>query len=156
MSGVLNIARLVEVLRRYSRSTYHLILPDLADLGPSKSGRTSHSSTSPYVPIRGRQRLDPASIQQLATDYLDGTPTTQLIIKYHLGKGTVLRLLASEGVQMRRQSLTPEQILEGAQLYGSGLSLAQVGQQLGCDHCTVWRALRVAGIPMRDTHGEVR
>lgn len=145
----------MEVLRRYSRSTYHLKPLDLAELGSGKPGRATSSSPGLHV-HKARQRLDTATIQHLVTDYQDGTPTTQLMRQYQLGKGTVLRLLASEGVQMRRQSLTPAQILEAARLYGSGLSLAQVGQELRCDHGTVWRALKAAGIPMRDSHGRGR
>lgn len=145
----------MEVLRRYSRSTYHLKLPDPPELASGKPGRTVGSSTSLYV-HKARQRLDPATIQQLIQDYQDGTPTTALTKRYKLGKGTILRLLGSHDVTMRRQSLTPEQILEGARLYGSGLSLAQVGKELGCDHGTVWRALRATGIPMRDSHGRER
>jgi len=146
---------MVEVLRRYSRSTYHLKLPDLVEVGSCKAGRTARFRTDIYV-HKATQRLNPATIQQLVQEYQDGTPTTTLTKRYQLGKGTVLRLLASQGVSMRRQSLTPEQILEAARLYGSGLSLAQVGHQLGCDHGAVWRALKAAGIPMRDSHGRER
>jgi hypothetical protein len=38
-------------------------------------------------------RLSADTIQQLITDYQAGAPSTQLMLTYNLGKGTVLRLL---------------------------------------------------------------
>ena len=49
--------------------------------------------------------------------------------------------------------MTPEQIEQAIQLYGQGLSLTAVGQQLGYDHSVIWRALRQADVPRRDSHG---
>jgi hypothetical protein len=36
------------------------------------------------------------------------------------------------------------------------LSVAQVGEQLSCNGGTVWRALRQAGIELRDCQGRER
>ncbi|MFL6139651.1 MAG: helix-turn-helix domain-containing protein [Frankiaceae bacterium] len=42
------------------------------------------------------------------------------------------------------------------QLYGAGLSAAQVGAVLGCHGSTVWRTLRRAGVELRDEQGRTR
>lgn len=75
------------------------------------------------------------------------------MVTYHLGKGTVLRLLREHGVQLRNQRMTAAEIEQAIQLYGQGLSLAAVGAKLGYDHGTIWRALKGAGVPRRDSHG---
>jgi hypothetical protein len=103
-----------------------------------------------------QRRLSPGTIQQLITDYQAGTPSTQLMLTYHLGKGTVLRLLREHGVQLRNQRITPDEVEQAIQLYGQGLSLTAVGATLGYDHGTIWRALKRAGVTMRDTHGRDR
>jgi transposase-like protein len=78
------------------------------------------------------------------------------MLTYNLGKGTVLRLLRTHGVQLRNQRMTPEQIEQAIHLYSQGLSLVAVGEQLRYDHGTIWRALKRAGVPRRDSHGRER
>lgn len=103
-----------------------------------------------------QRRLSPDAIQQLVADYQAGTPSTQLIVTYKLGKGTVLRLLRNQGVQLRNQPMAPTQVEQAIQLYGQGLSLAAVGQRLGFDHTAIRNALARAGVPRRDSHGRPR
>jgi len=75
------------------------------------------------------------------------------MVTYNLGKGTVLRLLREQGVQLRRQRMSPDEVEQAIQLYGHGLSIATVGAQLGYGDGTIWRALKRAGVTMRDSHG---
>jgi DNA-directed RNA polymerase specialized sigma24 family protein len=49
--------------------------------------------------------------------------------------------------------MTPDTISKAAQLYATGLSLFEVGAHLGVDTTTVHKALKKAGVKMRDTHG---
>lgn len=145
----------VEVVGRYSNipqpllsgQTHHLIQGVAAPELPKSSEPRVHAV---------HRRLSPDTIQQLITDYQSGTPSTQLMLTYNLGKGTVLRLLRTHGVQLRNQRMTPEHIEQAIQLYGQGLSLVAVGEQLGYDHGTIWRALKQAGVPRRDSHGRLR
>jgi hypothetical protein len=133
---------------------------------PLLSGQTDHliqSVTASELPKSPEprvhavhRRLSPDTIQQLVTDYQAGIPSTQLMLTYNLGKGTVLRLLRTHGVQLRNQRMTPEHIEQAIQLYGQGLSLVAVGEQLGYDHGTIWRILKRAGVPRRDSHGRER
>lgn len=71
---------------------------------------------------------------------------------YNLGKGTVLRLLREHGVQLRNQRITQDEVSQAIRLYGQGLSLVTVGEQLGYDARTIHRALRRSGVPRRDSH----
>ncbi len=73
-----------------------------------------------------------------------------------VGKGTVLRLLREQGIQLRNQRMMPTEIEPAIQLYQAGHSLAVVGTKLGYDHGTIWRALKRAGVAMRDSHGRER
>ena len=122
-----------------------------------RDATASEPPKSPTPRIHAVQRrLSPDTIQQLITDYQAGTPSTQLMVTYNLGKGTVLRLLRTHGVQLRNQRMTPEHIEQATQLYGQGHSLAAVGAHLGYDHGTIWRALKRAGVPRRDSQGRAR
>jgi hypothetical protein len=57
---------------------------------------------------------------------------------------------------MRLQSPSEVVIDEMERLYGTGLSLAKVGQGLGFTPGTVHRHLRLRGVQFRDTHGRWR
>jgi len=49
-------------------------------------------------------------------DYQAGQSTTQFMQIYRLGKGTVLDLLADQGVKMRGQGLPDDQLAEAVRL----------------------------------------
>ncbi len=145
----------VEVMGRYSNSSYSLLSGHVHRL--IRDVRTSQpcKSTTPRVHAVHR-RLSPDVIQQLIADYQAGTPSTQLMVNYNLGKGTVLRLLREHGVQLRRQRMSPDEIDQALQLYGQGLSIAAVGSKLGYGDGTIWRALKRARVSRRDSHGHER
>jgi hypothetical protein len=115
----------------------------------------SPKSPTPRVHAVHR-RLSTDTIQQLIADYQAGTPSTQLMVTYSLGKGTVLRLLREHGVQLRHQRMTPTDVAQAIQLYQAGNSLAAIGTKLGYDHAAIWQALKRAGVPRRDSHGRER
>ena len=139
---------LVELLPRYSN------LANLPKLCRSTPGRPVPVARPRVHTIT--KRLDQATVVQLLADHQAGVSTTQLTATYHLGKGTVLRLLHSHGVPPRRQPLTEAEIQQAIQLYGQGQSLAAVGRQLGCDHSVIRSVLERAGVPRRQGHGRRR
>jgi hypothetical protein len=102
------------------------------------------------------QRLSEATIQQLVSDYRDGTPTTVLTSRYNLGKGTVLRLLRPNGAAIRHQPLSPDQVAEVIRLYREGWSLSKVAQHIGRHDSLIHLALKRARTPRRDSHGRER
>ncbi|MBF6513006.1 helix-turn-helix domain-containing protein [Nocardia cyriacigeorgica] len=83
-------------------------------------------------------------------------PSTKLVREYRIGKGTVLKLPREAGVAIRNQGLSEAQVGEAARLYGSGLSLARIGERFGVDASTVHKAILRRGVSMRDTHGRER
>ncbi len=102
------------------------------------------------------KRLGPEMITHLVAEYQSGAPTTALMTKYGLGKGTVLRILDDHGVTRRCQPLSDEQVQQAIELYRQGWSLALVGKHLGRDGSLILRTLKRAGVARRDPHGRER
>ena len=146
---------MVELLGRYSNYPQPLLFGQLA--GRQWVRKPAKPAKSPTPRVHAVQRrLSADTIQQLVTDYQAGTPSTQLMVSYNLGKGTVLRLLREHDVQLRNQRMSSSEIDQAIQLYGQGLSIAAVGTKLGYGEGTIWRALKRAGVPRRDPHGRDR
>lgn len=99
------------------------------------------------------QRLEPEILDQIAHDYEAGSTTIELMSRYGLGKGTVIKLLHDRGVPMRRQGLSEAQIKEAMRLYADGWSLARLGQRYDCAHTVVRKALLNHGVRMRARPG---
>lgn len=95
------------------------------------------------------RRLDDRVLRQLISDYVSGDPTTVLMERYDLGKGTVLGILHRAGTEMRNQGLEPGCLPRAIALYESGLSLKTVAEQITCDAETLRQALKAAGVHMR-------
>src|SRR4051794_32330494 len=142
----------VDLLRRYSNLPN--FEPALQCLQHGRTRRPSSVTSKPPVARRHKltQRLDPATVARLVADYEAGTPSTQLMRDYRLGKGSVLRLLREHGAAMRNQGLRDEQVVEAARLYQAGWALKRVGDHLGVDHETVRQALRRSGMMLRGPH----
>jgi uncharacterized protein (DUF433 family) len=141
----------VDLLRRYS---------NLPDLDPTlrrarRRLREPTSEATSKVPPRRKlaQRLDPATVARLVTDYQAGASTAALMEPYDLGKGSVIQLLHEAGVPMRYQGLSPTEAEEAATLYATGLSIAKVAAKLDLPASSVYDALKRAGVAMRPAHG---
>lgn len=96
------------------------------------------------------RRLSRAALAQLIADYEAGAPTTDLMTRYELGKGTVLRVLRRAGVQMRGQGARNIDIGQAAALYATGWSLKQLGTYFDCDAETMRKELKTHGVRMRN------
>lgn len=113
-------------------------LPQLGDLA------------QPLVPTRQVQtRLTPERVAQLVADYEAGTDMNALARTYSIHRQSVRAHLAKADVEVRRDGLTEPQIDEAVRLYLAGSSLAKLGEQFGCDHTTVRRALKRHGLSLR-------
>ena len=95
------------------------------------------------------RRFEPAVIAQLVAEYEAVDPTTVLMARYNLGKGTVLKLLTGHGVQLRGQGVKNIDITLAVQQYLDGWSLKRLGETYGCNAETVRKALKAAGVTMR-------
>ncbi|MBV9486539.1 MAG: helix-turn-helix domain-containing protein [Frankiaceae bacterium] len=88
-------------------------------------------------------------LAQLVSDYEAGVPTTTLMSRYDIGKGTVIDILHRAQVSMRRHGLGANDLSDAAALYAAGHSLRAVGAQFDCDAETVRKELRSAGVHIR-------
>jgi hypothetical protein len=87
--------------------------------------------------------------------YQAGSTLRELGSRFGVSRHAISSLKA-RGVQIRRTPMVAGEIDAAATLYASGLSLAQIGSQLGYNATTVHLALRAAGVQMRDSQGRKR
>jgi len=92
----------------------------------------------------------------LVVRYRAGASANDLAAQFKIHRRTVSAHLHNHGVTMRGQSLAEAQVSLAINLYGQGLSVAQIGTRLSVNGGTVWLALRASGVQMRDTHGRAR
>lgn len=128
-------------------------LQKLADLQPNS--RVS-PDCSADVPRTIRRRLEPAVIAAIVARYRDGVTTPALCAKYSLSKGGLLKLLRDEGVQLRCQPLTAEQVEQASKMYVGGTSLAAIAVQFDVSYNGVRQALIRAGVERRPRGGSYR
>lgn len=147
----------MERVRHYSKPVYQgKWLQRMVEVA-EKSAKMPIRPPEPATPVQKvDRRLSPAQIAELVQAYRDGDGTPELRRRYSLSQGSVLKILHSHDVTMRRQGLTGEQIANATDLYGAGQSLAKIGIKLGVEAGTVRRALLKQGVQMRDTHGRQR
>jgi transposase-like protein len=115
-----------------------------------------HPSTTKGRKRKVQPRFSAEKALQVVAAYETGKTVYELANEYDCHRVTISAALKRQGVALRCTSPTTEQIDEMVRLYGSGLSLAKVGGQLGFNASTVHAQLRNAGIQTRDIHGQNR
>ena len=150
---------MVDVIGRYSKPKHpektldelkHILV--LANSGTRDSTITTKSKNQILQrPIA--TRLGPHAILQLVGDYISGQTTIQLMETYKLSKTSVLKLLRANGVEMRRQPPTSNQVERVVALYNSGKSLAAIERETDIPRETIRRALIDAGGQLRQRGG---
>jgi DNA-binding CsgD family transcriptional regulator len=89
-------------------------------------------------------------IDQMTIDYTENRLTVyQLADKYGRNRNTVSSVLKRNGVVVTRERMDESAIRQAKQLFADGLSLKQVGQQLGICESTIRKTLMRSGVPMR-------
>lgn len=136
---------------------------EYANLLPSLTRARRAMETTFGLPERGERQVrerkkasrqvPQETIDTLVSRYLDGVPTLTLAKQFKLGKETVSRLLRGAGVEIRRQGLPEDRVAEAAELYRSGLTLAEVAWRYGVSVHAVYNKLRTVGVQMRSGHG---
>ena len=109
-------------------------------------------------PASARQkqvRLTPEQVGQLLDDYQAGSDMNSLARTSGVHRHSVRTHLLGAGVELRQVGLSGLQVDEALRLYVGGLSLAKIGEQLGCDHSTVGRALKRRGLVLRKPWGSI-
>lgn len=140
----------MELVRRYSKLVYQgrrlRRMVDLAD----KSAKTPVREITPLPQTqRVDRRLSAETIAELVQAYRDGAGTPELRQRYGLSQGSVIKILRSNGVEMRGQGLADSDVSIAAELYRSGATLAKLGERFGVSPNAVRRALDAAGVAMR-------
>ena len=85
--------------------------------------------------------LRPEQVDDLVTRYRDGATLVQLASLFGIHRRTVAEHLTRRNIPIRRGSFDPSRIHEAADLYLSGLTLAEVGVKVGAGPQAVRRAL---------------
>ena len=99
------------------------------------------------------KRLGSERIAKLVVDYQSGISTNKLMTIYSLSKTSVLKLLRQNGVTMRRQPPTTDQVKRTVALYSSGKSLAAIEEELDVPRESLRRALLDDGVQLRPRGG---
>lgn len=102
---------------------------------------------------RSWNRLGDVARRDVAARYEAGETSTALATEYAVAKSTILGILRSKSVVVRRQRLEPDVIGEAARLYESGLSLSQVAGALKVNQETMRTAIVAAGVNPRPPTG---
>ena len=82
------------------------------------------------------RRLGPDRVAELLQSYRDGATLSNLATDYGAQRASIRTLLHQHGVEPRSRSLTAAEIEQATQLYATGLTVAQVADQLGRHHST--------------------
>jgi hypothetical protein len=79
--------------------------------------------------------------------------TTQRIGNHYRISKTRVAILRKQGIIMRRQCVTDDQVDEAVGLYSTGKSLAWIGSRYNVSHTTVAAAPRWRGVQLRPRRG---
>jgi hypothetical protein len=148
---------LVDVIGRYSKprprekdldKLQHLL--ERATRNPNAQPATTDAKIRNITRRLGHER-----IKELVADYDSNLTTITLMSKYQLSKTSVIYLLEANGVTLRRQGLTEDQVATAVSLYKDH-SLTELTRQLRLPRESIRRALIDAGVEMRSRGGTKR
>ena len=109
--------------------------------------RVSHRPV-PSLPTN-RTRIDAETVDRLAERYVAGETLRVLAAEVGVERVFLADLLRERGVAARYRIVSDDDLAEAAELYGSGLSLATVGEHFRVSAWSVLRAFRVAEVRVR-------
>jgi hypothetical protein len=124
-------------------------------------GRWFRPRTGRLPPIEitrlpGRGASLQAQVEGLIEGYAAGETTYELGTRFSIQRQTVSRILKREGIPLRNQPLSGDEIAAAIDMYGVGLSCQRIAHLLCCNHGTGRRALIGEGVRLRDSHGRER
>ena len=102
------------------------------------------------VPHRSlRRRLSPQTIEALLARYAAGEKTLALSREFGISDSGLRQLLLAEGMSLHGHAMTVEDAETAVQLYGRGMTIKQVVEQIGYSEGTIRTALRKHGVVTR-------
>lgn len=108
------------------------------------------SAGSPTAVIhRLDRRLSAETIAELAAAFESGASVPDLARQYGVSKRALRHLLSGQGLQMRKQPLSEDEVELAINLYAEGLSLREIGAQIGRGKTSVKEALNQRGVVLR-------
>lgn len=110
----------------------------------------------PAKSFQVQRRLDEAQTADLVEAYRTGAGVKELAHRFGVHRHTVAAILQRSGIPCHPRGLSPDQLTTAQTLYKAGWSLARLGEKLGVDGTTVWRALVQAGVRMRPASQSAR
>jgi Helix-turn-helix domain len=102
---------------------------------------------------RSKRFLTAQDVADIVHRYEADETTQQIGNRYGISKTRVATVLREQGVTIRRQGLSDEQVREAATLYVAGKSLASLGVRFGVSHTTIAAILRQQGVELRPRPG---
>jgi len=144
----------VELLGRYSKFSP---LPQFT-LEPCTARRTGRPGGSGADVTKRRHaltvRLSMKQRQDLIKAYATGTPSSEILKQFGVSKGALWKLLGDAGILRKVNSPTDEHLAEAERLYvEERWSLGRIGQHLGFANTTIYRHLKLRGVPIRQHPG---
>jgi predicted DNA-binding protein (UPF0251 family) len=92
-----------------------------------------------------RHNFDDDEVEQIVMGYTKNKLNTfQLADEHKCHRTTISNILKSNGITVTKKRMSSEMVKEAEQLYASGLSIKQIGEQMDICYTTLSRALRSA------------
>jgi len=117
--------------------------------GTVQSPNDSRNATFPL----SQTILAPKQVAQLVTEYADGTPVKVLAERYRVARQTVSEHARRAGLNRRPKVLDEAGVAQIMSLYGSGLGIDRIGEQVGVGPVRVRETLVGAGVEIRSCGG---
>lgn len=145
----------MELVARYSKTghPWEQLRRLVAKLPDQASDQQQHPTAAPPRPHKLERWLTAELAEQVVGDYRAGVSSSELTLKYQLGKSTVLRILRKADVRMRKQGFDERHLQEAAAAYERGKSLATIARRYGCGPEAVRKALVGSGVTIRARRG---
>jgi hypothetical protein len=105
------------------------------------------------TPPRSKRILGATDVDDIVKNYDSGETTQQIGAHFGISKSRVATVLREQGITIRRQGITEEQVKEAATFYAAGRSLEWIGARYNVSHTTVATALRRQEIQLRPRPG---
>jgi DNA invertase Pin-like site-specific DNA recombinase len=102
------------------------------------------------------KRLGAERVLELVAKYDAGSPAQALADEFEIGISTVLRLVRSQGGNVRGHGVSDEVRAEARRLYESGLSVQKVADRLELTKTVALRTIQKSGAVMRPQKNKPR